>query len=153
MTEEAMPGGFVNTVVRIGDTVRRPRTSRSDFVHRLLGFLDQQGWQAAPRFLGIDEQHREILSFIDGPVPWKVEHAPAVRSDAGLIRAAELVCELHDLTTGTPLADGHDVVCHNDLSPKNTVYRDLGQQPHPSDPTSSSPAARSGPSPTARVPR
>ncbi|WP_261574976.1 phosphotransferase [Frankia gtarii] len=129
--EEALPGGFVNTVVRIGDTVRRPRTSRSEFVHRLLGFLDRQGWPGAPRLLGIDEQNREILSFLDGHVPWKAEHGPAVRSDASLIRVAELVRELHDLTAGTPLAGGHDVVCHNDLSPKNTVYRDLGQQPHP----------------------
>lgn len=34
--------------------------------------------------------------------------------------------EFHDLTAGTPLAAGAEVVCHNDLSPKNTVYRDTG---------------------------
>jgi hypothetical protein len=35
------------------------------------------------------------------------------------------VRELHDLTAGTELAEGGEVVCHNDLSPRNTVYRDL----------------------------
>jgi aminoglycoside phosphotransferase (APT) family kinase protein len=40
---------------------------------------------------------------------------------------AELVRQFHDLTAGTLLADGQEVVCHNDLSPKNTVYRDLGR--------------------------
>jgi aminoglycoside phosphotransferase (APT) family kinase protein len=39
---------------------------------------------------------------------------------------AELVRQSHDLTVGTPLAGGQEVVCHNDLSPKNTVYQDLG---------------------------
>ena len=35
-----------------------------------------------------------------------------------------LLRELHDLTAGTALAGDREVVCHHDLSPKNTVYRD-----------------------------
>jgi aminoglycoside phosphotransferase (APT) family kinase protein len=34
----------------------------------------------------------------------------------------------HDLTAGTPLAGDQEVVCHNDLSPKNTVYAGRGAQ-------------------------
>ncbi|MER5998730.1 phosphotransferase [Nonomuraea angiospora] len=44
-------------------------------------------------------------------------------------RAAELVREFHDLTAGTSLAGEEEVVCHNDLSPRNTVYR--GEEPQP----------------------
>jgi len=40
-------------------------------------------------------------------------------------RVAELVRQFHDLTTGTPLAGDQEVVCHHDLSPKNTVYLDF----------------------------
>jgi aminoglycoside phosphotransferase (APT) family kinase protein len=50
----------------------------------------------------------------------------AVWCDDSLAAAARLVRELHDLTASTALAGGQEVVCHNDLSPKNTVYRDRG---------------------------
>jgi aminoglycoside phosphotransferase (APT) family kinase protein len=63
---------------------------------------------------------------VDGFVAWEPEQAASVRSEASLARVAELVREFHDLTAGTSLAGDGEVVCHNDLSPKNTVYRDLG---------------------------
>lgn len=43
-----------------------------------------------------------------------------------LLDFAGLVREFHDLTAGSTLAGDAEVVCHNDLSPKNTVYRDPG---------------------------
>jgi hypothetical protein len=123
---EGLPGGYINTVVRVGDTVRRPLSARADFVHRLLGFFERHGWAGAPRFRGVDRQGREVLTFLDGHVAWRPDQPAAVGSDDSLIRVAELVREFHDLTAGTPLAGDDEVVCHNDLSPKNTVYRDLG---------------------------
>lgn len=73
--------------------------------------------------LGIDEEGREVLSFIDGHVAWEAEQPASVRSDQTLGAVAGLVRELHDLTAASELAEGEEVVCHNDLSPKNTVYR------------------------------
>ncbi|MEQ4723556.1 phosphotransferase [Nonomuraea sp. B19D2] len=123
MSETHLPGGFVNTVVRVGDTVRRMPGQRAAYVHELLRHFERRGWAGAPRFLGLDEQGREILSFMDGHVAWADAQPDGVASDESLARAAELVRECHDLTAGTPLAGEEEVVCHNDLSPKNTVYR------------------------------
>jgi hypothetical protein len=119
VSEHPLPGGSINTVVRVGDTVRRPPAGR--FVHELLGFFEGSGWDGAPRFLGVDERGREILSFVDGYVAWRPSR-DGVTEEASLVRVTELVREFHDLTAGTPLAGDQEVVCHNDLAPYNTVY-------------------------------
>ncbi|QFY07317.1 phosphotransferase [Nonomuraea phyllanthi] len=129
MSETPLPGGFVNSVVRVGDTVRRTRGRRAAYVRDLLRLFERSGWAGAPRFLGVDERGREILSFLPGHVAWEDVQPDGVGSDESLARVAALVREFHDLTAGTPLAEGQEVVCHNDLSPKNTVYR--GAEPRP----------------------
>ena len=123
---QSLPGGLVTTVVRIGNTVRRAQPEDRDYVHAVLGWFERHGWDGARRFLGTDELGREVLSFIEGHVAWEPAQQPSVTSDASLARVAGLVREFHDLTAGTPLAAGAEVVCHNDLSPRNTVYRDSG---------------------------
>jgi hypothetical protein len=106
VSEHPLRGGSINTVVRVGDTVRRPPSGR--FVHELLGFFERSGWDGAPRFLGVDERGREILSFVEGYVAW--EPGPAdVTEEASLVRVTELVREFHDLTAGTPLAGDHAI--------------------------------------------
>jgi hypothetical protein len=124
MTEYPLPGGFINGPVRVGDTVRRPLGARGEFVHRLLDRFERMGWSGAPRVLGVDERQREMLTFVEGQVPWQSPRSPDVDSVASLVAVARLVREFHDLTAGTDLAGEHEVVCHNDLSPKNTVYRE-----------------------------
>jgi len=123
VAEEELPGGFVSAVVRVGDTVRRP--TAPPFVRRLLRFLADRGWGGAPRLLGVDERGRDVLSFVAGDVPWEVSLQEEFRTDAALAGVARLVREFHDLTAGTDLAGDAEVVCHNDLSPRNTVYRRL----------------------------
>jgi hypothetical protein len=123
MPESYLPGGFVNAVVRVGETVRRPASARTKFVGDLLRLLGASGWSGAPRYLGVDDEGREVLSYLDGHVAWEPQQPVAVSSDEGLVTVARLVREFHDLTAGTHLAGDQEVVCHNDLSPKNTVYR------------------------------
>ena len=126
MAENKLPGGFVNEVVREGETVRRNQSRNSEFVHALLELFARHDWAGAPRFLGIDDANREILSFLPGHAGWEQVQPAAVSCDESLAGVAELVRQFHDLTAGSTLAGADQVVCHNDLSPKNTIYRDLG---------------------------
>ncbi|MET9293317.1 phosphotransferase [Streptomyces sp. NPDC003077] len=126
MSETPLPGGAVNQVVRVGTTVRRPQPARPAFVHRLLRLLEERGWAGAPRFLGTDEKGREVLSWVGGQAGWDADWWGRACSDEALVATARLVREFHDLTHGTSLAAHHEVVCHNDLAPKNTVFAPLG---------------------------
>jgi len=121
MSEEPLAGGFVGDAVRVGATVRKAPPADAVFVRRLLGFFEERGWAGAPRSLGVDERGREVLSFVDGDVPWGVGASPV--GDEALAAVARLVREFHELTAGSVLAGGREVVCHHDLSPGNTVFR------------------------------
>ena len=93
--ESSLKGGRVTPgVVRVGETVRRPSTPTSSFVRSLLGHLERVGFEAAPRFLGTDEQGRDVLSYLKGDVPAELSRY----DDAILIEAARLICRYHDAT-------------------------------------------------------
>ena len=115
-------GGGAQTqgLVRIGMTVHRPAHDRSDFVQSLLQHLELVGFGGAPRALGYDAQGREVLTFIEGEVPYS---PPFALSDAQLLSATKLVRDYHAATATSPLRDGQEVVCHSDLGPHNTVFR------------------------------
>ena len=126
MDEQPLPGPGHGRHESAGHTVRRAPPPDPAFVRALLRLFERRGWDGAPRFLGTDGQGREVLSFLAGHVAWEPAQPAAVTGPDSLARVAELVREFHDLTAGTPLAAGGEVVCHNDLSPRNTVYQDAG---------------------------
>ena len=135
MRDEVALGGNLNQAVRVGDTVRRRAGAWTPAVHALLRYLEEAGFEA-PRVLGIDEQGREILAYIPGeayaggenPVPDRVfdeEH---------LVAAARLLRRYHDAVAAfTPPPDAtwrlvaptaYELICHNDWSPWNALFRD-----------------------------
>jgi Ser/Thr protein kinase RdoA (MazF antagonist) len=97
----------------------------ASFVHRLLDFLEERGFPASPRFLGIDQQQREVLSYVHGHVAWAGEQPEDIWSDESLLEAARLLRSLHDVTAASDLAGSAEMV-HGDLAPRNTVYVDRG---------------------------
>jgi hypothetical protein len=109
-------------VVRVGDTVRRPARSDSDTIHRLLVHLERCGFDGAPRFLGVDEKGRTILSYVEGSAP---PHNGFALSQEAIRAGALLVRRVHDLTEGTEFASGGEVACHPNLSQPNFVFRDM----------------------------
>lgn len=130
--EQPLSGGNVSAgVVRVGDTVRRPAGPWTPAVHALLTHLHEAGFRAAPRPLGIDEQGREVLTFVPGEVIWPDRFA-LVEPRQQLVRVARLVRDFHDAVEDfTPPADarwqvlipaeGADIIAHQDLAPWNLV--------------------------------
>jgi len=51
-------GDLTEGLVRVGETVRRPRIAESDLVEALLLYLQRRGFDGAPRFMGIDDAGR-----------------------------------------------------------------------------------------------
>ena len=131
--EERLTGGLISTVAKVGDTVRRGIGPWTPAVHALLRYLEGLGFDGAPRVLGFDEMGREILSFVPGEVPDRA--SPEVATERVLEEVGRLLRRYHDAVTGFELPPGvrwhHEplpgpttVVCHNDVSPRNTVFRD-----------------------------
>lgn len=70
--EVALVGGDgTEGVVRVGDTVRRPVGAHSALVHGVLGHLESVGFSGATRYLGLDEQGRDVLTYIPARSPFR----------------------------------------------------------------------------------
>jgi Ser/Thr protein kinase RdoA (MazF antagonist) len=125
--QEVQLGGRESSgIVRVGHTVRRPLHGNSEFVHELLCHFERVGFNGAPRLLGVDEQGREILTYIDGEVfvgPEEDGDPVQVLTDAQLASAGRLIRRFHDATAATPLAGAAEVVCHPDLGQHNIVFQ------------------------------
>jgi hypothetical protein len=131
-----LPGGNVSPVYRVGDTVRRQTGPWTPAVHALLRHLEAASFDGAPRVLGFDGDGREVLSYIDGFVPYAPDVPAEIWTDDALAAAARMVRSYHDavrsfeppagaawrVCPGAPA--GGDIICHNDIAPWNTVYRD-----------------------------
>ncbi|HLS46163.1 MAG TPA: phosphotransferase [Ornithinicoccus sp.] len=88
----------------------------------LLEFLNRSNWPHAPKVLAVNEGVA-TLSFVEGDAAITDDAKEAASADTPLLELAAIVRQLHDLTEGTALADGEQVACHNDLDPRNTIYR------------------------------
>lgn len=133
MNDEVKLSDGVNTVVRIGNTVRRIPGEWTSSVHALLKYLRTHGFLFAPEVLGFDEKGREVLSFIEGDAG-TYTLTPAARSNTALISAAKLLRTYHDAISdfansyhGNWQLDSHppiEVICHGDYAPYNCVYKE-----------------------------
>lgn len=129
--EEMLTGGNVSNVYRSRDTVRRDLKANSHGIHKLLKHLENKDFNYAPKFLGIDEKDREILSFIEGeagnyPLKKYMWSHNVLKDIANMLRL------YHDAVSDFPLLnewkpmdntpDKIEVVCHNDFAIYNIIF-------------------------------
>lgn len=120
--------------IHVGDTVRRPWQPWHRPVHALLEHLRAAQFVEVPTVLGVDDEGREVVQWMGGAAG--VEPVSAeVASDHALVAVAKLIRRFHDATTtfhweaggwNPLLADPTgraEVICHNDLSSYNIIYR------------------------------
>jgi hypothetical protein len=127
VTEVPLGGGAsLEGVVRVGDTVRRPPQHATQLMRDVLEHLERAGFDAAPRWLGFDEQGRDVLTWIEGDTftergrmhPYIGEPPDRVLFDDGQLDAVfRLLRRYHDTFDG-------EVICHGDYGPWNLVWRD-----------------------------
>lgn len=129
--EEMLTGGNISTVYRSGNTVRRDLKPDSSKTHKLLKHLENKGFINAPKFLGIDEKGREILSFIEGEAgnyPLK----EYMWSNDVLKEIAKMLRLFHDSVSDFSMEEGwepidhtpqpFEVLCHNDFAIYNIIF-------------------------------
>lgn len=134
--ELPLAGGRMGGAVLVDGSVRRPVRPWSSGVRALLTRLDTVGFGGAPRHLGVDEQGRDMFSYLPGDTLGEPEVWPSwVWSESLLVEVAVWLRGLHDATLGwqppshaqwfggRPWSPGL-VIGHQDAAPWNVVVRD-----------------------------
>jgi hypothetical protein len=132
--EVLLEGGYTNAgrVFRVGDTVRRPWRPTSPATQALLEHLEAVGFDGAPRFLGVDDSGREILSFVPGEAALEPV-ADWALADEALASVAQLLRRYHDAVASfdgsrhvwahpVPSRFRGGIVAHNDPNLDNVVF-------------------------------
>lgn len=136
-------GDVTEGLVRVGATVRRPVHANSKLVHALLRHLEDVGFTGAPRFLGIDNAGREVLTYIEGevagrPRPAWIADEDRLASVGRLVRAYDDAAATFVVPPGVEPDPGlpdppgippappypPELIGHVDITPENVVFRD-----------------------------
>ena len=134
--EIRLDGGNTGGAVRVGNTVRRAAGPWTPAVHAVLAHLAQKRFAGSPRPLGVDQQGREMLTFLAGETVGSARPWPGwVYAEDTLVQVARWLSGFHRAVAdfvppagavwrmGGQWAPGL-IIGHNDAAPYNAVWRD-----------------------------
>ncbi len=125
----------MSDVVRRGPHVHRSAGPWTPTIHRLLDHLHRHGVTWLPRPLGLDEDGREVLTYLPGTAP-NYPMPSWVWSEEVLVEAGMRLAQFHRAcadfdATGAiwqiPAHQPAEVICINDVAPYNMVFDDAQQ--------------------------
>jgi len=131
-SEMALPGGKLNRVVRVGNTVRRSAGPWTPTVHALLRHVRSKGFRFAPEPFGYDHAGREVLEYVSGDTVGDAYPWPRwVWSETLLEQIGRATADYHSAVADfhppepsvwqyPPISDA-PLICHHDLAPYNVV--------------------------------
>jgi len=138
MEEKILTGGGTrNQTVKIGNIIHKKAPEQHPMVRAYLLYLEKEKMQGVPRFLGIDEQGRDMLSYLPGKTmgPDYPHDHPCLHSDQCVIDTARFMRKLHDISVGfLPRAveagwinpffsnEAPEIICHGDAATWNFVF-------------------------------
>lgn len=121
MCEILLTGGRItNGVVKIKNTVHRPIKPNADFTHRVLQSLQKDHVSFVPKYLGQDEQNREILTYLEGDCPADLGDFSISQCQ----KAAQMIKIIHSSCQDLIPHKSALCICHGDLSPCNFIFSD-----------------------------
>lgn len=126
--EQELTGGNASeSVVRIGNTVRKPWLEKSAVVQNYLGALRAAGVDV-PEPLGRDKEGRYVIEYVEGVSA--LDQLPL--GHAELLRVGRMIRQIHDASEAVVISnpddwnlllpvENPDLMCHNDLAPWNLI--------------------------------
>ena len=127
---ELTGGNASGSVIRVGNTVRKPWIDNTPVVQDYLFTLRSHGIDV-PWPLGRDESGRQSVEYIEGTLA--IDQMPLETDD--LRRIGQMIRRIHHVSESVPIpdpegrtmllpADNPNLMCHNDLAPWNLVIGD-----------------------------
>jgi thiamine kinase-like enzyme len=130
-----LSGGNLTSIYKKNETVLREQKPWSSTIHRVLLHLEKVGHTNSPRFIGIDDSGKEVLSFVPGDCKFDYPFTNDEQEQLLIIKnVAEMMRKYHDASLSFERTERDnwmfsyngqlekEVICHNDIAPYNITF-------------------------------
>lgn len=121
----------MNAPVYKNRLIYKAATEASLTIHELLNYVRARGVIWVPQSIGINQEGKHVLTYLEGEVPHDTPEW--LWEESILLEAARKLRQWHDASEGfigknsvwlLENEEEQEVICHNDFAPYNCVFRD-----------------------------